>query len=165
LLRGEERRMKQSKITVTLRLPVYSQWIRLGVKPFECSSWTLAVYHNILSDDRMGLSFTIVAGPRLCSHSRVRFPRDLWPYCLSQIRDSRNLEGQVPVFTSPRNMVAQLCPQALGSLFVASYDSQGCGGGVRTRLHTASPNEAWTSCKIKKMDFVSHRERTVSPFS
>jgi hypothetical protein len=32
---------------------------------------------------------------------------------LSQIRDSPKLEGQVPVFISPRNMVAQLYPQAL----------------------------------------------------
>jgi hypothetical protein len=31
--------------------------------------------------------------------------------------------------------VAQLCPQALGSLPVASYDSQGYGGGIRPRLH------------------------------
>jgi hypothetical protein len=31
--------------------------------------------------------------------------------------------------------VAQLYPQALGSLFVASYDSQGYDGGIRTRLH------------------------------
>jgi hypothetical protein len=38
-----------------------------------------------------------------------------------------NLEGQVPVFilVSPRNRVAQLYPRALGSLSVASYDSQG----------------------------------------
>jgi hypothetical protein len=43
-----------------------------------------------------------------------------------------NLERQVPVFISLRNRVAQ----ALGSLFVASYDSQGYGGGIRTRLHT-----------------------------
>jgi hypothetical protein len=55
---------------------------------------------------------------------------------LSQIRDSRNLEGQVPVFISPRNSVAQLYPQALGSNFVVSYDSQGYGGGIRNRLHT-----------------------------
>jgi hypothetical protein len=55
---------------------------------------------------------------------------------LSQIRDSRNLEGQVTVFISPRNRVAQLYTQALGSLFVASYDSQGYGGGIRPRLHT-----------------------------
>jgi hypothetical protein len=32
--------------------------------------------------------------------------------------------------------VAQLYPQALGSLFVASYHSQGYGGGIRTRFHT-----------------------------
>jgi hypothetical protein len=54
---------------------------------------------------------------------------------LSQIRDSPNLEGHVPVFISPRNRVAQLYPQALGSLFVASYDSQGYGGGIRPHLH------------------------------
>jgi hypothetical protein len=35
-------------------------------------------------------------------------------YCL--IWDSPNLEGQVPVFISPQNKVAQLCPRALGSL-------------------------------------------------
>jgi hypothetical protein len=54
---------------------------------------------------------------------------------LSQI-DSPNLEGQVPVFISPRNIVYQLYPQALGSHFVASYDSQGYGGVIRIRLHT-----------------------------
>jgi hypothetical protein len=40
---------------------------------------------------------------------------------LSQIRDSPNLEGQIP----PSDRVAQLYPQALGSLYFASYDSQG----------------------------------------
>jgi hypothetical protein len=30
---------------------------------------------------------------------------------LSQIRDSPNLEGQVPVFISPRNRLAQLYPR------------------------------------------------------
>jgi hypothetical protein len=44
---------------------------------------------------------------------------------LSLIWDSPNLEGQVPVFISPRRRVAQLYSQALGSLFVASYDSPG----------------------------------------
>jgi hypothetical protein len=56
-------------------------------------------------------------------------------YCL--IWDSPNQKGQVSVFISPRNRVTQLYPRgALGSLFVASYDSQGCGGGILTRLHT-----------------------------
>jgi hypothetical protein len=49
-------------------------------------------------------------------------------YCL--IWDSPNLEGQVPVFISSRNRVAQLYPRALVSLFVASYDLQGYGGGL-----------------------------------
>jgi hypothetical protein len=55
-------------------------------------------------------------------------------FCL--IWDTPNLEGQVPVFISPRNRVAKLYPRALGSLFVASYDSQDYGGGILTRLHT-----------------------------
>jgi hypothetical protein len=55
---------------------------------------------------------------------------------LSQIRDSHNLKDQVPVFISPKNTVAQLYPQALGSLFVASYDLQGYGGGILTYLLT-----------------------------
>jgi hypothetical protein len=56
---------------------------------------------------------------------------------LSQIPDAPSLEGQVPVFIPPRNRVAQLCPLALGSLFVSSYDSQGYGGGIRIRLHAS----------------------------
>jgi hypothetical protein len=39
---------------------------------------------------------------------------------------------------SPMNMVTQLYPQALGSLFVASYESQGYGGGIQPRLHTGA---------------------------
>jgi hypothetical protein len=54
------------------------------------------------------------------------------------IRDFPNLEGQVPVFISPRKKVARLYPQALGSLFIASYFSQGYGGGIRPLLHTGN---------------------------
>jgi hypothetical protein len=54
-------------------------------------------------------------------------------YCL--IWDSPNLEGQVPVFISPKNKVVQLYPRALRSLFIASYDSQGYGGDILTLLH------------------------------
>jgi hypothetical protein len=50
---------------------------------------------------------------------------------LSQFRDSPNLEGQVPIFISPRNGMARLYLQALGSIFAASYDSQSYGGGIR----------------------------------
>jgi hypothetical protein len=37
---------------------------------------------------------------------------------------------------SPRNRVAQIYSRALGSSSGASYDSQGYGGGILTRLHT-----------------------------
>jgi hypothetical protein len=51
---------------------------------------------------------------------------------LSQIRDSPNLEGQVLLFIiSHTNRVARLELQALATLFVASYNSQGYGGGIR----------------------------------
>jgi hypothetical protein len=38
--------------------------------------------------------------------------------------------------------VARLYPQTPGSLFVASYDSKGYGGGIRTHLH------AWRYIRI-----------------
>jgi hypothetical protein len=80
----------------------------------------------------MGLLFAITAGLAsaviLGSESRGTHDHIL----LSQIRDSPNLEGQVPVFTRvcPRHWVARLYPQALGSIFVASYDLQGCSGCI-----------------------------------
>jgi hypothetical protein len=61
-----------------------------------------------LSDERTGLSITIAVGSCQRSHSRIRVPWDWW-LLLSQIQDF---------------------------LFVASYDSQGYGGGIRPRLHT-----------------------------
>jgi hypothetical protein len=54
----------------------------------------------------VGLSFTISAGPRQHSHSRVRDH-----ILLSHIRDSPNLEGQAPVFMSLRSRVTQLYPR------------------------------------------------------
>jgi hypothetical protein len=39
------------------------------------------------------------------------------------------------VLMSPSDRVSQLYPQAQGSLFVASYDSQGHAGGILSRLH------------------------------
>jgi hypothetical protein len=40
-----------------------------------------------LPDERTGLSFTIAAGLRQCSHSRVRVPRESWPCFI--VSDSR----------------------------------------------------------------------------
>jgi hypothetical protein len=93
---------------------------------------------SILSDDRMGLPFTIVAGPRQRSHSWVWVPRDSWPYFTVSYSRHPQPGGPGPVYIYPRNRVAQLYTQTLGSLFVASYDSQGYGGGIRTRLHVGN---------------------------
>jgi hypothetical protein len=54
---------------------------------------------------------------------------------LSHLRDSPDLEGQVPVYISPKDWLAQLYPWALGSLAVASYDLQGYSGDILTHLH------------------------------
>jgi hypothetical protein len=61
-----------------------------------------------LSDEGTGLPLTTAAGPRQRSHSWITVPRDSRDHILlPQIRDSPNLEGQVPVFIFPRNRVAQ----------------------------------------------------------
>jgi hypothetical protein len=53
---------------------------------------------------------------------------------LSQIGGSLNLKDRFPTFISPQEQGAQLYLQGLGSLFVASYDSQDYDGYIRTRL-------------------------------
>jgi hypothetical protein len=61
--------------------------------------------------------------PRQCSLSRVRVPWDSWPY--------------------------NYCLRSETFLFVASYDSQGQGGGIRTRLHTVHRLQSgWRSSYI-----------------
>jgi hypothetical protein len=70
---------------------------------------------------------------------------------LSQIRDYPNLEGQVPEFISPRNRVAQLYHQTLGSIFVAPHESHAYSGGIRTRFH-AGIEASFTDMWIEKMD-------------
>jgi hypothetical protein len=62
-------------------------------------------------------------------------PAELMTIFYYLIRDSPSLQGQVPVFISARNIVAQLHSRALGSLFVVSYYSQGYSWGILTCLH------------------------------
>jgi hypothetical protein len=84
----------------------------------------------------MSLSFTIVAGLRQRSQPRVRVPRDSPSYFTVLDSELPNMEGQVPAFVFLGERVTQLYPQAMSSIFVASYDSQGYGLYIRTRLHT-----------------------------
>jgi hypothetical protein len=63
--------------------------------------------YNILSDERMGLSFTIAAVPRHRRHSRIQVIHDhILP---SQIRDSPNLEDQV-AYLYPHALVSFRSP-------------------------------------------------------
>jgi hypothetical protein len=80
---------------------------------------------------RMGLLFGIAAGLASAVIIGSESHRTHDNILLFQIQDSTNLEGQVPIFISPRKKVAQLHPHALGSLFVTSYDFQGYGGYIQ----------------------------------
>jgi hypothetical protein len=51
-----------------------------------------------LSDERMGLSFTIAAGPRQRSNSWFKFRETHDHILLSRTRESSNLKGQVLLF-------------------------------------------------------------------
>jgi hypothetical protein len=81
------------------------------------------------------MSFTIAAGLRQQTHSTVQVPRDSRPHFT--VSDSRLPQpgGPDPRIYIPQGPMGQLYPQALGSLFVPSYVSQGDGGGIRRRLH------------------------------
>jgi hypothetical protein len=121
-----------------------SQSVCLGVEPILglltkyyflsegfCLKVAVLSLWGALSDERMGLQFAVQS---LNGPSRAEAVTIL--YCL--IGGFPNPDGQVPVFISPKNRVVQLYGLVLGSLYVASYDSQGYGGGILTRLHTGN---------------------------
>jgi hypothetical protein len=126
----------------------WCQAIIWGPRPDFCYCQRVAclLMCGALSVKRTGLSFTTAAGPRQHSHSRVLVPRDSWPYFT--VSDSRlhRPGGPCPRIYIPPNRVTRLYPQALGSLFVASYDSQGYGGGIRTCIHAGLTATANLSC-------------------
>jgi hypothetical protein len=105
---------------------------------YYCQTVASLLMWGTLSDKRMGLSFTTAADPHQSSHSQVRVPWDSWPYFT--VSDSRLPQpgglGLCIYIVSPRNRMAKLCLQALGLLFVPSYDSQGCSRGIQTHILT-----------------------------
>jgi hypothetical protein len=86
-----------------------------------------------LSDERTGLPFRIAAGPRQRSHSGVlgSVSAGLMTifYCL-RFETSPTWRVRSPYLYPPGTGWPSYTPQALGSLFVASYDSQDYGGGI-----------------------------------
>jgi hypothetical protein len=85
---------------------------------YYCQKFADLLMWGALSDERMGLSFTIASDPRQRIHSRARVPWWL-----------------VIIFYRLRFE---------SSIFVASYDSQGYGGGIRPRLHTGILSVSWS---------------------
>jgi hypothetical protein len=63
-------------------------------------------------------------------------------FCCLRNETTPNLEGP-----QEQGGTVIYTPLALGSLFVASYDSQGYGGGIRTRLHTQDPSQIHSSLR------------------
>jgi hypothetical protein len=84
------------------------QWNPCGYSPYITSCLTRRWVCR--------LQLLLVLGSAVILKSESCWTHDHIP--LYQIRDPPNLEGQVPVFISPGNRVAQLYPQVLGSLFV-----------------------------------------------
>jgi hypothetical protein len=64
------------------------------------------------------------------------------------------------MFMSPSDRVAQLYPQAPGSLYVAVYDSQGYGGGTLTRLHTLTGRDQYACASLSKMYMQRNHNRS-----
>jgi hypothetical protein len=114
----------------------------------------LLLLSDIYGCDSVGSSFwredgsvvTLATGPHQRSYSRVPFSRDTRP-CIS-VSDKRLPQpvGPDPHTYIPRNRIAQLYSQILGSLLVPSYDLHGYGGGIRTvstRSLIATDNWSW----------------------
>jgi hypothetical protein len=76
--------VRQSYFTAGGLPPISSSWRQdpWDSRPVIFSAEHLRSYSlcNILSDEMMGLSFTIAADPRQRGHSQVRIPRDSWPH-------------------------------------------------------------------------------------
>jgi hypothetical protein len=103
--------------TIPLRLTTSNFIFQLNTCGYTCNPYiTSSVTRGWVC--RLQLLLGLASAVILRSESRGTHDHIL----LSHIRDSPNLEGQVPVFISPRNRVTQLYPQTLGSLLVGSYD-------------------------------------------
>jgi hypothetical protein len=88
-----------------------------------------------ISDEKTDLLFTIASYPRQPSHSTVRGPWDSWLYPSVRFETPPTWDPGVSIYF-PQERVSQLYPQALCSLFLASYESQSYSGRIGTHLHT-----------------------------
>jgi hypothetical protein len=160
------------RVRVTLQLAVYHQSVRPGTKPLETHDqyflfqlntcgYSPYVTSSLMRGWVLCLQLPLVLASTVILGSKFRGIHD--HILLSQIRDSPNLEGQVPVFISPRNRLAQLYPQPMGSLFIASYDSRGYGLGIPTCTDRIE-NTASNSSFIVAFVYALPQKRVYRPF-
>jgi hypothetical protein len=132
------------RIRVTLRLAVNRQRVRLGDKPLRLTTSNFICQLNVCGYSpyvtssltrgyvcRLRLLLVLASVVIFGSESRGTRDHNL----LSQIRDSPNLEGQVPVFFIPR-----LYPQTLGSFSSLPTNR-------RVTLEVCDPASTRDSCK------------------
>jgi hypothetical protein len=100
---------------VTLRLAMYRQSVRPGAKPFEAHDrFFLSIeplrslsLSSIYPNERKGRFVQLLLSPAIAVILRSESRGTNGHILLSQMLDPVNLEGQVTVFISPRNRVAQ----------------------------------------------------------
>jgi hypothetical protein len=100
---------------------------QLRLSYYEAPSLTEGLVCNLLVQLLLGFASAFTLRPE--SH-RTRDHN-----ILSHLRLPQPV-GPGPPICVPREEGAQLYPRALGSLFIASYDPQGYGGLIQTRLDT-----------------------------
>jgi hypothetical protein len=109
-----------------------------GPRPdfYYCQTVAGLLMWGALSDERTGLSFTIAAGPRQRSLSRVPVPWDSWPYFT--VSDSRRLPqpgGPRPRIYIPQEQVGPGTGFPFHRLRLA---------GLRWRYSNPPPHGVWT---------------------
>jgi hypothetical protein len=117
-----------------------------GLRPdfYYCQTVAGLLMWSALSDERTGLPVTIAAGPRQCSHSWVRVPRDSWPYIT--VSDSRFPQPGGPGLRIyiPQEQGGPVISPGTGFPFRRLLRLAGLGGGIQTRLQ-AGVNNNWTT--------------------
>jgi hypothetical protein len=111
-----------------------------GLRPdfYYCQTVAGLSLWGALCEERMGLPFTVAAGPRQCSlrGSEYRGTRD--HILLSQIQDSPNLEGQVPVCISASHWIPFSSPPTTRRPTVEAFESASTRGLLNSRIPAQS---------------------------
>jgi hypothetical protein len=140
---GSQSETVKVRVRPTLRLGVYRQSLHLGAKPLETHDQYFFQLNPCGHSPYVTSSLTrrwvchlqllLVLASVVILGSDFRGTHD--HILLPQFRDSPNLEGQVPVFISPRNRVAIYTPRHWVPF--SSPPTTRRAAGIRTRVHTS----------------------------